>query len=255
MDQQQQQPSCRSATRPLRPGGGGCSYRFTNCTIALLSVAVILSSGAVLAAAAAASSSTQVVEGGEEEYQYYHAHPDAELYESVSAIPLTFELPPSVIDEPVMDRSRLLQSADDEGEEEDEEYWIADEDMYSSGDEDIDMNYDDEYGITENSNNFIPYYDDEEDFEMMMGVYHTEGGDYEMIEGGEGDDEEEESNPIVTYDNQAVSRKLRRRLDNPITTIVENEEEEAGGEDKYLIKKNGLRDDSIPIVSFIMSNY
>ena len=65
------------------------------------------------------------------------------------------------------------------------------------------------------------------------------------------DDEEEESNTIVTYDNQAVSRKLRRRLDNPI--LIENEEEK--GEDKYLIKKNGLRDDSIPIVSFIMSNY
>ena len=86
----------------------------------------------------------------------------------------------------------------------------------------------------------------------MMGGYHTEGGDYEMIEGGEDDDDEdeEESNPIITYDNQAVSRKLRRRLDNPI--LIENEEEK-GGEDKYLIKKNGLRDDSIPIVSFIMS--
>ncbi len=169
------------------------------------------------------------------QYQDYHApHPEAHLYESVSAEPLTFEPPPSMEEQAtVVDRAwPLVEKADDDVDEEDYDWIIAAEEYH-----------DGEYGTVnyDSNNNFIP------DFET--GKYHTEGGDYEMLEGG-GDEEEEEkkneyenSNNIAAYDdNEAaplLSRRLRRRLDNPNV------------EDKYLTKKDSFRDESIPIVSVI----
>jgi hypothetical protein len=187
--------------------------------------------GAWLASAAAAHDED---EGGSD-HQYYSVHPDAHLYESVSATPLTFE--PPVLETPSIDRARLLaeassSSSDGEGEADDD--WIA-EDFIGTGGEDGEEYYNDEEYFISNDE----YYDDFE-----MGEYHTEGGDYEMLEGGGGDEDEdehlyanEEDNNYVTYDNEAVSRKLRRRLDNPVV------------EDKYLTKKDSFRDESIPIVS------
>jgi len=156
--------------------------------------------------------------------------PEAHLFESVSAEPLTFE-PPSMEEPIIVDRARLLAE-----EAENEDYdWIAED--YDDGHEEEEEEYG--TGNYDSNNNLIPYEDYDEDFEI--GKYHTEGGDYEMLEGGGEEEENEHDNSNnADYENEAallLSRRLRRRLDNPIV------------EDKYLTKKDSFRDESIPIVS------
>lgn len=169
-----------------------------------------------------ASASAAEGEGGDSSNSnHYHRH--ASLYESVSAEPLTFE--PPMEPEPI-DRARLLveaeSSSDDGDDDEDDHEWIE---------------KDHQLFVIDGGDDFEDAMDNYEVAED--GYYDAEGGDYEMIEGGGEEEDDDNEGHGMDNSNQAISRSLRRRLDNPDV------------EDRYLAKKDSFRDDSIPIVSVI----